>query len=238
VWFTLLSALLISQAKAFEVPALTGPVVDKARIIAQKDQIYLEDLIRRLNAQGVAQLQVLTVRSLQGVTIEQASIRVVEHWQLGSKKSDNGLLLMVALDERKVRIEVGQGLEGTVPDIYAKRIIEDQILPLFRQGLFSFGVVRGVENLVRLIAPEFVPAQSEASNNVAESGSADFLVFFFVFSVIVLINILQAMGFIPRRGRLYGSWGGGMGSGGFGGGGGSWSGSGGGFSGGGASGGW
>ncbi len=98
------------------VPALRSAVTDQAGILSPATRQQLESALRQIQKIGGTQLAVLTVPDLAGLTIEQASIRVVDAWKLGSKKDDKGLLLMVARDERKVRIEVGQGLEGVLTD--------------------------------------------------------------------------------------------------------------------------
>lgn len=234
--------LLLQKAQAsFHVPELTGPVVDSAGLISSQDQRFLEDLLLRFQSQ--AQIQVLTIPSLEGDSIESVSIQVTDQWKLGDKKKDNGVLLLIAAKEKKIRIEVGQGLEGVIPDVIAKRIISDVMVPVFRQGSVSKGIVVGVYQIIHTIDPKFENASTgvnddqgfsvdqEESLKIKDFVIAIIFIFFFIF-----------LSFFNRRGG--GGFGGGyMGGGGFGGGfsgssGGGWSGGGGGFSGGGSSGNW
>lgn len=240
--FLALAAFLmaVNSQAAFQVPALTGPVVDQGGMLTAHDERLLSDLIRRFEQTGKAQLQVLTVQNLGGLPIEQASIEVVEKWKLGGAKTDNGLLFIVAVDDRKIRIEVGQGLEGVIPDAIAKRIIEDVMIPLFRQGSASQGVVMGVYQAMKKIDQEFqADHQLERATSSRRSSSTwEGIVIFMAILIIILFGSRGGRG--RRRGIMGGvggfstGWGGGFG----GGGGGGWSGGGGGFSGGGASGSW
>lgn len=233
LWFFL---SLGSWAQAqFKVPTLTGPVVDQVGYLTRGDRQELMQLLYDFNKRGKAQVQVLIVPDLQGYPIEQVSIQITDQWKLGDKTKDNGVLFLIAAQERAMRIEVGQGLEGAIPDITAKRIISDQVIPLFRAKRFSAGVVVGVHEILRLADQEF--ADQNNLQEKSDGGDIPILVFVVLF---IIISILGRFG--GGRGRYYhggGGWGGGggLGGGGFGGGGG-WSGGGGGFSGGGASGNW
>lgn len=222
----------------FKVPTLTGPVMDEVGYLTRDDRQELMQLLYDFNRRGKAQLQVLILPDLQGYPIEEASIRIVEKWQLGEKKKDNGVLFLIAAKERAMRIEVGQGLEGAIPDITAKRIISDQVIPLFRTKRFSAGIVVGVHEILRLADKEFA---DERNLKEEDSGGLGDIPVFVIIAVLIIISILGRFG--GGRGRYYrggGGWGGGgFGGGGWsGGGGGGWSGGGGGFSGGGASGNW
>jgi len=246
----LVSALLIissAGAAEFEVPALRSAVTDRAGILSQTTREHLESALQQLLRVGGTQLAVLTLPDLAGLTIEQASIRIVDEWKLGSKQADNGVLLLVARDERKVRIEVGQGLEGTLTDAYSKRIIDEGITPLFRQGDMNGGVVIGVYQIARFTNPD-VDLRPYLEGQLRQPGSRsrrEASPWSTLFGVLLLLAVFSTrMGFLPfllmgglggSRGRRgMGGFGGGMGGGGFGG----FSGGGGGFSGGGASGGW
>lgn len=225
------------QAQAeFKVPALSGPVIDEVGYLTRSDRQELMQLLYDFNRRGKAQLQVLIVNDLQGYPIEEASIQVVDKWQLGEKKKDNGVLFLISAKERAMRIEVGQGLEGAIPDITAKRIISDQVIPLFRAKRYSAGIIIGVNEILTLADKEFA---DEKNLQREESGGLGDIPVFVIFAVLIVISLLGRFG--GGRGRYYhggGGWGGGGGFGGSGGGGGGWSGGGGGFSGGGASGNW
>lgn len=247
-----------------DLPPLVTPVNDMAHLLEQPAIDRLNELLLRLKNSGGSQIAVLTVPNLGGITIEEAGIRVAEHWRPGDAATDRGIILIVAQAERAVRIEVGQGNEGNVPDAIAKRIVEDVIVPRFQKGLMDEGIAAGILEIIRYADPEFSSA-SAAGDRVAERrgnrrGASPFtLLFFFLFFLLAgFLKNLAAManrGGYEAPGRRYGSyrqsyrggyrsggWPGGFGGGGFGGGGGGgfggFGGSGGGFSGGGASGRW
>ena len=240
-----------AAAAEFEVPALRSAVTDRAGILSPVTRQQLESALQQLQSAGGTQLAVLTLPDLAGLTIEQASIRVVDAWKLGSEQGDQGVLLLVARDERKVRIEVGQGLEGVLTDAYSKRIIDEGITPLFRQGDMNGGVLFGVYQIALLTNPEVDlrpylegPLRQRSSRSRREASPWATL-----FGGLLLLAVFSTrMGFLPfllmggmggyGRGRGMGGFGGGLGGLGGGGGFGGFSGGGGGFSGGGASGGW
>jgi len=238
--FILLIASGVGAAE-FEVPALRSAVTDRAGILSPETRQQLESALRQLQSVGETQLAVLTLPDLAGLTIEQASIRVAEEWKLGSKDADNGVLLLVARDERKVRIEVGQGLEGSLTDAYSKRIIDEGITPLFRQGDMNGGVTFGVYQIARITNPDidlrpYLEGQLRQPRSSARRAKSPWETLFGVLLVLAIFSMRA--GFLPflfMGGRGYGrGYGGHSGGGGFGG----FSGGGGGFSGGGASGGW
>jgi uncharacterized protein len=238
-----LAALLAAPARAeVPVPALTGPVVDQAGLLPGGEVQRLERLARAARAEkggaGV-QLQFLLVPSLEGESIEDYSMRVAEAWKLGSRASDNGVLVTVSRDDRRVRIEVGGGLEGGLTDAQSARIIRETMVPAFRErrygeGLYGAGVqiLGALGSLPRDVAPA---ARTRPGVHLSSLGIAAFVIFF------LILRIFTGFG-MRRRRSLWGlPWGGGGlggGSWGGGGGGGSWGGGGGGFSGGGSSGGW
>lgn len=222
----------ISAAAAFVVPPLTGPIVDGAAVVSDNDRRYLEDLIRQVQDATHAQIQVLTVPSLEGEVIERASIQVTDKWKLGLKGDDKGVLLFVAVQERKVRIEVGRGLEGDIPDITAWQIISEQIIPRFHAGDLSGGVVAGVQSIASIVAPGFGVAMPSAEHRRHHKPEGIPMVF--VWLILIFLMSTRFGRTILFAGLLQGAFGGGRGDGG----GGGWSGGGGGFSGGGASGDW
>jgi uncharacterized protein len=244
-------ALLPSLGAAqVRVPPLTGPVVDQAGLLdgAWRERLAALSRSARAREDGTGvQLQYLLVPALQGEAIEDFSIRVAEAWRLGTKGRDNGILVIVAVQDRAFRIEVGGGLEGEIPDALARRIGDQILVPAFRAGRFGQGLYDAGAQLLTLagVAPEEVAqhARGQRPRGVTRfpSGAG---ILFALFAVLWILGSVFR-GFGPRRRRtlwwgggpwLGGGWGGG-GGGGFGGGGG-WSGGGGGFSGGGASGRW
>ena len=232
-----------ARAASFSVPNLTGPVVDRAGMLSAPARARLTAALKGLWDAGGSQVAVLTVPDLGGEAIEQASIRVTDAWKLGTKKKDNGVLFLIARDERKFRIEVGQGLEGQLTDAHSRRILDETVMPHFKAGNFDAGVLAGVREIVAITDPDVnsaawfegtIPPTPKHRKSPVPPG---LILLFFV----VLFGVLSTLG--GRGSRGGGSRGGGggfifFGGGGGGGGGGGFSGGGGGFSGGGASGGW
>lgn len=229
-----------------QVPQLKAPINDDANIIDSKTESQLDVLLRQVHQQGGSQVAVLTVKDLQGLPIEMFSINVVENWQLGSAKQDNGVLLLIAPTERKVRIEVGQGLEGDLTDAHSKRIIDQMILPHFRNGQFAQGIFNGVIGILQRTDPDLLQQIGKKAHIAVkpQKEKSRFSPLVLLIFLIVIFNLFRIFG--PAAllfGMLPGGLGGGFRGGGFGGrgggfGGGGFSGGGGGFSGGGASGGW
>lgn len=236
-----LGLCLTNQAHAaFKVPRLQGPVMDLAGVISRQDQRELSALLYDYNQLGKAQIQVVTIPSLEGDAIESVSMQMAEAWKLGGEKSDNGILFLIAVNDRKLRIEVGQGLEGALPDAYARRIIDEAVVPSFRAGRLSSGVVIGTHAIITYIDKEYAAGKQLDKPTRAKKGLSlsNLGVLFFLMVVIVLGKLGGGGG--GRGIRRHGGYGGGfpIGGGGFGGSGGGWSGGGGGFSGGGSSGSW
>ena len=241
----LLLAVLALPLWAFDVPRLTGPVVDRAGMLSAAAERQISSALQRLHQQpGGAQIAVLTVPDLGDETIEEASIRVVDAWQLGSKAGDKGILVMVAKAERRIRIEVGQGLEGDLPDAYAKRIIDEAMTPLFRSGNVEQGILVGVYQIAqRVYADLDVAALFQGgqrsdwrTSHRTRRGGVPLIPMLFL-GLLLFAGRRRGGGLLTGM-LLGGMVGRGYGGGGFGGGGGGFSGGGGGFSGGGASGGW
>jgi uncharacterized protein len=241
-----LSSLLILAPSAwadFVVPRLTGPVVDDARVLSKDTRRELDFTLRRLQESGGPQVNVVTVKSLQGLPIETASIEIAEAWKVGDLKRDDGVILLISMNDRKIRIEVGQGLEGLLTDLDCRRIIDEQMVPHFRKGQTDFGIMLATKAIVAKVAPAHTKAEFAAMPVREPSSSGEMS----VPSLLVIIVIFFIASRMQRRGRYRrfrgydpsrsaGGWT--SGGGGWSGGGGGWSGGGGGFSGGGASGGW
>jgi uncharacterized protein len=133
------------------VPPLSGRVVDQTGTLSSGDVASLTQAMKNLEARKGSQVAVLIVPTTAPETIEQYSIRAAEAWKIGRKKIDDGALLVVAKDDRKLRIEVGYGLEGALNDVTAKRIIDEVITPKFRNGDFAGGISAGVARIIGVI---------------------------------------------------------------------------------------
>jgi uncharacterized protein len=224
-----------SPAPPFRVPTLTGPVVDAAGAIDPSIANQINLALRQLKDSGGSQINVLTLPDLGGLEIEQASIQVVDQWKLGDKKISNGVLLILAIKERKVRIEVGQGLEGVLPDAISKRIIDQQMRPLLSSGAITDAILVGVAAIAKVTDPGFDFEEAlQLHRRASRSHSGGRSPLFIIFIILFFLFFGRRGG--PRGPMFIGGFGGGGGGSGFGGG--SWGGGGGGFNGGGASGDW
>jgi len=153
---------LALPAAAQDFPPLTGRVVDDAGILDPPVRAAIESDLAALEAKTTDQLVVVTVRSLQGLAIEDYGVRLGRQWQVGQATKNNGVLLIVAPKERKVRIEVGYGLEGVLTDAQTKLIIENTILPRFRANDMPGGIARGVDEIIRLLTGDAEAWQGHA----------------------------------------------------------------------------
>jgi uncharacterized protein len=244
-----LTTAATAQAASFTPPAYQQPVMDEAQLLEPDAVDKLARALEAIHQKGGPQIGVLTVETIGDLTIEEASYQVAKAWKLGTAEKDNGVLLIIAQKERKVRIEVGQGVEGDLTDAYSRRIIDDTMVPLFKRGKYTDGVVLGLDGILKRMNPPIdlaeyinVRAAPARSGEVGLPDLVQFLIIIFVLFVLFGIgggrgrrsNAISGLaGFLigMNSGRHGGGWGGG-GGGGFSGGGG------GGFSGGGASGSW
>jgi len=234
VWFFAPSAMA-----EVELPVLSSPVIDEADFFRSSEETVLVGKIRTLYDAGGPQLQVWTLKTLEGEPIESLSLRAVESWSLGRSGKDDGLLLTIARQEKRFRLEVGRGLEGTIPDVLAGRILRQILVPALRRSAPADGVMQVISEIAQLTLPKDSQAATELkANRQRNINHIGRLGFFFLFLVVfvVLNRASRAASYARRGGLRHGGWGGGGWSGG--GGGGGWSGGGGGFSGGGSSGGW
>jgi uncharacterized protein len=183
------------------VPPLTGRVVDKTATLSGSDISSLDQALKNFEARKGSQVAVLIVPTTQPETIEQFSLRVAEAWKIGRKKIDDGAILVVAKDDRKLRIEVGYGLEGALTDVTAKRIIDEVITPKFRNGDFGGGISDGVYSILRVIDGEPLPAPARRQQqNTSLLSNIDPLNPFLIVAVIVVGGIFRGI-----FGRLLGS---------------------------------
>jgi len=196
----LFGALLAASASAeIPVPALTARVTDQTGTLSPAEREALEAQLKAFEQRKGAQLAVLIVPTTQPETIAQFGIRVADAWKLGRKGIDDGLILIVAKNDRKLRIEVGYGLEGAVPDAIAKRVIDEVILPRFRAGDFAGGIESGVDRLMRIIEGEPLPAPAASSRSTGHRIPFD-LIWWLFGAALVFGGVLRAV-----AGRLLGS---------------------------------
>ncbi len=260
---TLAALLLPGLASAQSFPALTGPVVDQANVIPDDVEARIDQKLVALKTQSQRQLQVVTVASLEDYDIADYANRLFRSWQLGDKERNDGVMLVVAPNQRRMRIEVGYGMEPIITDGFSFLVINKVITPRFKAGDLPGGIEGGIDALItQLTLPPEQAAQIAAQANAQQKSQAKFnpaaliwpliFVMFFILpmirrmrggqnyrssglSQVIMWSVLDGM---LRGGRGGGDWGGGGGGGGWGGGGGGWGGGGGSSGGGGASGGW
>lgn len=245
--FILLVALFVAgPLLALDVPPPpTQWFTDQASLLNSSDAAALNQKLAAFEQRSGAQFIIYVFRSLEGEAVEDFTIRCAERWKVGNKKYDNGLILFVFVEEKKVRIEVGYGLEGTVTDAFSSRVIREQIAPRFQQGDYAGGLNAAADALIARISSKEAPVDPVSGRG----GSGAQPIFFLLMVIVILIFVASAvtrsrpgcggcfwpMLFFPGGGGTTfggGGWsGGGGGFGGFSGGGGS-------FGGGGATGGW
>jgi uncharacterized protein len=193
-------AFAAAAAADVAVPPLSGRVVDQTGTLTSGDIATLTQSLKDLEARKGSQVAVLIVPTTAPETIEQYSIRVAEAWKIGRKKIDDGALLVVAKDDRKLRIEVGYGLEGALNDVTAKRIIDEVITPKFRSGDFAGGISAGVDRMIGVIDGEPLPASEPPQSSGAPGHIGDLFNPFIIFAVFIVGAILRT-----TLGRLIGS---------------------------------
>ena len=179
--------LCSAPAAALEVPAITGRVNDYAHMLNPATIHQLDAALADLEASDGTQIVVATIDSLDGDNLEDFSIRMAEQWGIGQKGNDNGAILLVVKKERKIRIEVGYGLEGRLTDLMAGRIIRDVITPQFKMGRFDQGVANGVVAMIQTVRGEFKAPGSKSSTRSSDHRSPNLLGFL---ALIFLVNMV------------------------------------------------
>lgn len=185
---TLLCAVFLLPHVSAEVavPPLSGRVIDQTKTLTSEQLRALDQKLREIEARKGSQVAVLMVASTKPEEIEQYAIRVADKWKLGRKKIDDGVILLIAKNDRTVRIEVGYGLEGALTDALSKRIIDGAIIPRFKQQDFYGGILAGVEQIGRVIDGESLPAPIPAKQLVADQeGTLSSLSVLFVISLVL-----------------------------------------------------
>jgi len=235
----------LELALALDVPPLRGRVNDYAGVMSQEQARTMESQLAQFEQDTGHQVAVLTIPTLDGEDIEGFSIRVAENWKIGKKGFDNGVILVVAVKDRRLRLEVGYGLEGVLPDAIAKTITSNYIVPRFRSQDYAGGIIAGIDAVLKVIKKEPLPESARKKNGDQGSGLNSIAMFAVTLAVFGLMAFASTAN--RRRNNMWATRGrhrgptifggpGGFGGGGFGGGGGGgFSGGGGGFGGGGAS---
>ncbi|MDD5404300.1 MAG: TPM domain-containing protein [Sulfuricella sp.] len=210
-WLFLVSGAAVAEVA---VPALQARVTDLSGTLTAQQSSELEAMLRAFEARKGSQIAVLLVPTTQPETIEQYAIRVAEQWKLGRKGVDDGALLLIARQDRAMRIEVGYGLEGALPDAVAKRIISETITPYFRQGDFYGGIRAGLEAMIKVIDGEPLPPARAAGRGTAREGVHFFentlpvaMLFIFVVGGLLRTFLGRFLGALVAGGvSFFGAW--------------------------------
>lgn len=179
-----------------EIPALKGRVNDYAGLLSPRGTQEIEALLADLERSDSTQVVVLTVPTLDGEPVEGFAIRVAEAWRIGQKGLDNGAILLIAKQERKIRIEVGRGLEGKLTDLVAGRIIRDRIAPFLKQGDFDAGVTAGVNAISQVVSGEYSTKERPRDIRHGKKG--------FHPSITLIVFLLVAIVFLGSIARFLG----------------------------------
>ena len=187
LWLLVLPGLALADVP---VPELVMRVTDISNTLTPEQESALEARLAAFETEKGSQIAVLLLPTTRPETIEQYAIRVAEKWKLGRKGIDDGILVLMATQDREVRIEVGYGLEGVVPDVIAKRVIEEIMIPRFRKGDIAGGLNAGVERLIGLIEGEPLPPPNKQT---ASSGAFDNYFPMILVAAIVFGGLMRAM---------------------------------------------
>ena len=189
---------------ALKVPSLNGRVNDYAKIIKDSDKTQIENLLQNLEEKNGAQIAVLTLKSLENEELNDFSLKVAETWKLGQADKDNGVLLLISMEEHSIRIETGYGAEGLLTDAKCGLIIRNIIVPEFQKGNYSQGIKEAVTNMVGILTEDEELINSEALSKTQENDNTAGLAFIilavFIIFFIILIKASRAAGFNPNVG--------------------------------------
>ncbi|MBO5137851.1 MAG: TPM domain-containing protein [Spirochaetaceae bacterium] len=205
-----LSIILLSLFPVYslDVPSWTGPIKDSGEVLSEEQESELEKFLTDVNTNTGIQMAVLTIPSLEGTAIEDYSIKVARDWKLGQAETDSGALLVVAVEDRELRIEVGYGLEPSLTDAKCGLIIRNVITPHFRNGDYGTGITEGIKNMVGVAtADESLVAASVANDDSGADKESMIVagVFFCVFTGIVAAGITTSVKGGTKKGSSSGN---------------------------------
>jgi uncharacterized protein len=188
--FLLFLFLLTPGFSQKAIPELWGHRIhDEAKVLSQDTIDLLEKKLQLYEDSTSNQIAVLLVSSLDGETIEEYSLRIAESWKLGQKDKDNGVLVLVAVDDHKMRIEVGQGLEGVLTDALSSRIIRNEMAPSFRRSDYNAGIVAAIDGIIKAIGGEYEATDISAPTQL--SGSEKFFGGLFIFGILGIFTAVS-----------------------------------------------
>ncbi|MEP0775694.1 MAG: TPM domain-containing protein [Acidobacteriota bacterium] len=196
----LATVLAVAPAVALEVPYLTGRVNDHAGLLSGEQRESLENLLAELEKNTTAQVAVLTIPSLEGENLEEYSLRVADTWKLGQREKDNGVLFLISTGDRAMRLEVGYGLEGVLPDATCRRILDGLVRPRFRAGDFPGGIEAGVQAVAGVIAGD------ENALGGAEAAGEELGIMGRVIASLVVVPVLGTFSLTALFSPGFGGW--------------------------------
>ena len=182
------------NAAALEVPRLKGHVNDYAAMLSTASQRQLEAVLTDFEQKESTQIVVLTIPSLQGDSLEDFSIRVAEAWKIGQRQLDNGAILLIAKNDRKIRIDVGYGLEGRLTDLLAGRINRSVIAPRFKSGQFDQGITEGVAAMIDAVRGEYSATDAPRQHRPPQTGVPIIALFALFFLINAIGRANRVMG--------------------------------------------
>ncbi|MDD2851888.1 MAG: TPM domain-containing protein [Desulfuromonadaceae bacterium] len=194
IFFVIVMLLLPHLACALEVPQLRGRVNDYANMLSPDAAGRLEQLLADFEKSDSTQIVVLTIDSLEGESLEGYSIKVAEAWQIGRKKLDNGAILLIAKQERKIRIEVGRGLEGVLTDLVSGRIIRGDMSPYFRKNDYDNGIIAGVSSIIQVVRGEYQAQPRDLKQGKNGANPVFTLLVFLLVAVVFLGSFSKFLG--------------------------------------------
>lgn len=187
---------------ALEIPALTSPVVDNAKIMPESKRQELEQFLLSLDKNSSAQIAVLTIPSLKGESLEGYSIKVAREWGLGNAEDSKGVLLLIAFDEKKIRIETGYGVEGDLTDAKCGMIIRNVIAPNFQNGKYSEGIIKGAKAIAKIIAPD---AQISGDAEIEDAPETDPIAII-AMAIFFILYFMMFTGMLSTKYNLLRRW--------------------------------
>jgi len=187
----IVSAILFLPAAwgyALEVPELKGRVNDYADMISPETESLLDERLKSFETSDSTQIVILTVNSLEGDALEDFTIRVAEKWKIGQTKKDNGVILFASKNDRRMRIEVGRGLEGVLTDLLSGRILDNVIRPKFKNGDYDGGFLDGTGSIIEACRGEFKNDSPPVSSGNDSSGNLPIIFFFVLYFAVMLAS--------------------------------------------------
>ncbi len=179
----------VQRSYALEVPVLQGHVNDYGNMISPEAESLLEERLKSFELSDSTQVVILTVDSLEGDAMEDFTIRVAEKWKIGQAKKDNGVILFASKNDRRMRIEVGRGLEGVLTDLLSGRILDNVIRPRFKAGDFDGGFINGTGSIIDACRGEFKNDSISTDSTSQDSPIGEYIFFIFIILYIVIIIV-------------------------------------------------